>query len=56
MLSPGDLMPFCYGMDGDRRFYSFEEQAGRPAVLVLAWRVPGEELSGLVGAFARCGE
>jgi predicted 2-oxoglutarate/Fe(II)-dependent dioxygenase YbiX len=32
----GDRLPPCYGVSADRTFYSFEEQYGRPAVLILA--------------------
>lgn len=35
MVSPGDKMPFCAGVGAENRFYSFDSQAGRPAVLVL---------------------
>ena len=30
-LRPGDKVPFCYGMSGSQGYYSFEDQAGRPA-------------------------
>ncbi len=33
---PGERPPSCYGMSLDRLFYSFEEQYGRSAVLILA--------------------
>ncbi len=56
MLSPGDPMPFCYGMDGNRQFYSFEEQAGRPAVMVLARGLEGGELEQLAASFAHAEE
>ncbi len=32
----GERPPLCYGMSPDRIFYSFEEQYGRSAVLILA--------------------
>ncbi len=32
----GERPPPCYGMSPDRTFYSFEEQYGRNAVLILA--------------------
>jgi hypothetical protein len=35
-MQVGDRPPLCYGMSSDRLFYSFEEQYGRPAVLILA--------------------
>lgn len=56
VLSPGDRMPFCYGMDGSRRFYSFEEQAGRAAAMVLALQVPDRRLQRLADQFARRAE
>jgi predicted 2-oxoglutarate/Fe(II)-dependent dioxygenase YbiX len=56
VLSPGDPMPFCYGMDGNRQFYSFEEQAGRPAVMVLARGLEGGELEQLAASFAHAEE
>jgi predicted 2-oxoglutarate/Fe(II)-dependent dioxygenase YbiX len=62
VLLPGDPMPFCYGMDVNRRFYSFEEQAGRPAAMVLARGIEVGALERLAAsfahwdeAFARCG-
>ena len=33
MLALGTRAPVCLGMTEDRSFYSFEAQAGRPAVL-----------------------
>jgi predicted 2-oxoglutarate/Fe(II)-dependent dioxygenase YbiX len=36
LMQAGDRPPLCYGMSADRVFYSFEEQYGRPAVLILA--------------------
>jgi predicted 2-oxoglutarate/Fe(II)-dependent dioxygenase YbiX len=35
MITPGDRVPFYYGMTNERRFYSSEEQAGRTAILIL---------------------
>jgi len=40
-VQPGDALPFCYGMAADRRFYSSESQAGRPAVMVLIGHAAG---------------
>jgi predicted 2-oxoglutarate/Fe(II)-dependent dioxygenase YbiX len=48
----GDKIPFCYGMAADQRYYSFEDQAGRPAALILAGAHPQAEVAGLIGAFA----
>ncbi len=49
----GDRAPFSYGMTGDKAFYSFEAQAGRPAVLILAGRLPPSTMTALIGAFRR---
>ena len=52
-LRPGDKLPFCYGMDHrTQAYWSFEEQAGRPCVLVAVGDVPPSALSGLIEAFA----
>jgi predicted 2-oxoglutarate/Fe(II)-dependent dioxygenase YbiX len=51
-LSPGDRLPFCYGMSAAQRYYSFEDQAGRPAVLILAGEASPASLAPLVEAFA----
>lgn len=32
----GDIAPFCYGLAADKSFYSFQAQAGRACVLILA--------------------
>jgi len=49
----GDRAPFSYGMTGDKAFYSFESQAGRTAVLILAGRLAPATLAPLIDAFAR---
>jgi predicted 2-oxoglutarate/Fe(II)-dependent dioxygenase YbiX len=51
-LRPGDVLPFCSGMSHDQKFYSFEDQAGRPAVLILAGMASPAELEPLTRAFA----
>ncbi len=51
-LSAGDRLPFCYGMSGAQRYYSFEEQAGRPSVLILAGETPPSAVAALIEAFA----
>ena len=51
-LSPGDVLPFCYGMDGRQRYWSFEDQAGRAVVLILAGASPPAEVAALAEAFA----
>ena len=49
MIEPGDMMPFCAGMDGDGGFFSFDRQAGRPALLLLC---PGARSTFTVAAIA----
>ena len=51
-LEPGDKLPFCYGMDARQRYWSFEDQAGRPAVFVLAGDAPPADTAALVEALA----
>ena len=34
--SLGEVAPFCYGLTAQKTFYSFQTQAGRPSILVLA--------------------
>ena len=51
-LRLGDVLPFCSGMGADQRFYSFEEQAGRPVVLLLAAMASPSEMEPLIAAFA----
>ena len=51
-LRLGDALPFCSGMGADQRFYSFEEQAGRPVVLLLAAMASPPEMDALMAAFA----
>ena len=48
----GDKIPFCYGMAADQRYYSFEDQAGRPAVLILAGAHPPAMTAELIYGFA----
>jgi predicted 2-oxoglutarate/Fe(II)-dependent dioxygenase YbiX len=40
-------------MTSDKAFYSFEAQAGRPAAVILAGRLPPSATTALVGAFQR---
>ena len=51
-LRPGDVLPFCSGMSGDRSFYSFEAQAGRPVALLLTGMCSPAEMAPLTSAFA----
>lgn len=51
-LRPGDRVPFCYGMTADQKYYSFEDQAGRAAVLVLAGAERPSAMEPLMQAFA----
>jgi len=48
----GDRAPACYGMTADRRFYSFEEQYGRTAVLILAGADAEPDLRTIVDGFS----
>ncbi len=52
-VSPGQRVPFCYGMTADHQFYSFETQAGRAAAMILAHQVPPARLRPLVAEFAQ---
>ncbi len=47
----GEQAPFCYGLLDNEAFYSFEAQAGRPAVVILAGSLPPLSLAALVSAF-----
>lgn len=51
-LRIGERFPFCIGMRRDKSFYSSEEQAGRPAVIILAGAIPSEALKDLIADFA----
>jgi predicted 2-oxoglutarate/Fe(II)-dependent dioxygenase YbiX len=56
LVLPGQRVPFCYGLGADRRFYSFESQAGRPAAMILASQVARGDLLPLLQEFARQSE
>jgi predicted 2-oxoglutarate/Fe(II)-dependent dioxygenase YbiX len=49
----GDRAPFSYGMTADKAFYSFESQAGRTAVLILAGRLAPSTLAPLLAEFGQ---
>ena len=51
-LRPGDTLPFSYGMDQAQRYWSFEEQAGRPVVLIVAGDAPPSAVWTLAEAFS----
>lgn len=51
-LAIGTRAPGCFGMSSKRAFYSFEEQFGRPAVLILAGGETRNALAGVLDAFA----
>jgi predicted 2-oxoglutarate/Fe(II)-dependent dioxygenase YbiX len=51
-LRPGDKLPFCYGMSRDGGYWSFEDQAGRPAALIFTGGGPVAGAARLVEAFA----
>jgi predicted 2-oxoglutarate/Fe(II)-dependent dioxygenase YbiX len=53
-VQPGDRAPACCGMSIDQRFYSFEEQFGRPAVLILAGAGAVTGLRPVIDEFAAC--
>ena len=50
-VMPGDKAPPCYGMSPGQKFYSFEEQYGRPAVLVLVGADAGTRLAPMIDGF-----
>jgi hypothetical protein len=52
LVQAGDALPFCYGMASDKRFYSSEAQAGRPAVMILIGPEAGQSAGPAVAAFA----
>ncbi len=49
---PGDGAPFCCGMTADGRYYSPDQQVGRPVVLILAGALPVEASAALIEAFS----
>ncbi len=51
-LRPGDKLPFCYGMDSSQRYWSFEDQAGAPSVLICAGAEPPSAVAALAEAFS----
>jgi len=51
-LRPGDRVPFCYGMRREGGYWSFEDQAGRPAVLITTGRGGVQAAEGLIAAFS----
>lgn len=53
IVQPGTKAPFCYGMTTSRRFYSFEDQAGRPAAVIVANDMTLPNLFVLIEDFAR---
>lgn len=52
VAQPGDRPPGCFGMTAERVFYSFEEQYGRPVVLILVGAEAVAGMAGLIQAFA----
>lgn len=56
LVSLGQRVPFCYGLGADRRFFSFEAQAGRPTAMILAHQVAPSDLQPVVQNFARQSE
>ena len=55
-LAIGDRAPSCYGVSPGRRFYSFEEQYGRPALLLLIGAEAGAATQPVVEALLACAE
>ncbi len=51
-LRPGDRPPFCYGMDAGQRYWSSENQAGAPCVLICAGAEPPSAVAALMQAFS----
>jgi predicted 2-oxoglutarate/Fe(II)-dependent dioxygenase YbiX len=51
-LMSGDRAPNCIGVTSQGKLYSFEGQAGRPAVLIIARDVAVEGLNALLATFA----
>lgn len=52
----GERLPFCFGMTADRRFYSSEEQAGRPAVMIAVHHASPDEVRPVIRAFIQRSE
>ncbi|WP_166317373.1 2OG-Fe(II) oxygenase [Acetobacter estunensis] len=48
----GRHAPFCYGMAQDNSFYSFDTQAGRNAVVLLAGHLPASTITPFCEAFS----
>ena len=51
-LLSGDRAPNCIGVTSTGKLYSFEAQAGRPVVMLIARDVSAEGLTGLIAAFS----
>lgn len=51
-LRPGDRVPFCYGMRREGGYWSFEDQAGRPAALIVPGSAGVQAAQDLIAAFA----
>ena len=51
VILSGERAPLCFGMTSDGRFYSFEEQYGRPAILILVGCDAVGDLAPVMGAF-----
>lgn len=51
VVQAGDRAPACYGMTDERAFYSFEEQYGRPVVLILVDARTGSSPPAVIGEF-----
>lgn len=51
-FSPGERMPFCAGLGADRRLFSLDGQAGRPAVLLVAGEAAAHGIEEVTEALA----
>lgn len=49
----GDRVPFTFGVRRDKSFYSFDQQAGRPAVVILVGALPLTRAQSILLAFER---
>src|SRR5271154_4025618 len=52
-IQVGDLAPATHGMTYDNAFYSFEAQAGRPAVVIVLGNLPLADGFALLTRFQR---
>ena len=53
VIQPGERMPFLHGVAANGQFYAPDSQAGRPAILIVGYRVAAQTMRPLAVAFAR---